>query len=333
MTTAQAPVLVDQVPINKSTEVTSPTKEFEPTPSPEVTKLPTTKPNISGQITLMAVGDIMLGRTIGEQILRDGAEIPFSYTANTLQKADIALGNLECAISERGVPEDKTYTFRAPLLAAESLTGAGFDLLTLANNHVMDFGETAFMDTLSVLDAQQIAVVGAGENSQNARRPIILERNGLRVAFLAYLDIPIWNYDYLDWVASANQPGVAWGYLADIETDVKAANELADVVVVLMHFGIEGDTEPSYQQAVSAHAAIDAGAKLVIGAHTHVLQEIERYNGGVIVYNLGNFVFDEFSGTENKSAIFMAHLTSKGVTSYKLIPVKLQENGIPIISR
>ncbi len=333
MATTQSPGLVDQVPTNKPTEVTSPTKKFEPTPSPEVTKLPTTEPNVSGQITLMAVGDIMLARTIGEQILKDGKDIPFMYIAKTLQKADIALGNLECAISERGVPEEKTYTFRAPFLAAESLAEAGFDLLTLANNHVMDFGEAAFTDTLNILDAQQIAVVGAGENVLNARKPIIIERNGLSVAFLAYLDIPIWNYDYLAWVASDNQPGVAWGYLADIEVDVRAARELADVVVVLMHFGIEGDTEPSYQQAVSAHTAIDAGAKLVIGAHTHVLQRIERYNGGVIVYNLGNFVFDEFSGTENKSAIFMAHLSAKGVTSFKLIPVKLQENGIPIISR
>ncbi len=317
------------IPENTPTVIT----EAFPAPTIIPTALPERDPQPSGKVTLMAVGDIMLARTIGDLLLEDGVNKPFMYTANTLRQADITLGNLECAISNRGEAEDKTYTFRAPLNAANELKNASFDLLTLANNHVLDYGREALFDTMDALEEQSIAIVGAGQDALSARQPVILERNGLRIAFLAYLDIPIWNYDYLTWVATPNQAGVAWGYLSDIQTDVQAAAKLSDVVVVLMHFGIEGDNTPSYQQVISAQTAIDAGAKLVIGAHTHVLQPVEKYKDGLIVFNLGNFVFDEFSGTENQSAIFMAHLTAKGVSAYKLIPVKLQENGIPTISR
>jgi poly-gamma-glutamate capsule biosynthesis protein CapA/YwtB (metallophosphatase superfamily) len=295
--------------------------------TPRVTSIP------SGQVTLMAVGDIMLARSIGDLILTQGIEAPFEFAASMLNKADIALGNLECAISEQGEPENKAYTFRAPLEAGKALSFAGFDLLTLANNHVMDFGKDAFLDTLDNLQANQIAVVGAGKDKTSARQPVIIEANGLRLAFLAYLDIPRWNYDYLAWVATPTEPGIAWGYLTDIQADVSAATRIADVVIVLLHFGIEGEGEPSYQQIQSARLAIDSGAKLVIGSHTHLLQSIEKYKDGLIVYNLGNFVFDEFVEPENQSAIFLARISKDGVLAHKLIPVRLQENGVPIIDR
>ena len=309
------------------------TQPITPTKSMPVAQTPLKTAMPSGQVTLMAVGDIMLARTIGDLILARGIEVPFEFTASMLNKADIALGNLECAISERGEPLNKTYTFRAPTEAGKALSYAGFDLLTLANNHVLDFGEDAFLDTLENLKANQIAFVGAGQDNTGARQPVIIEANGLRLAFLAYLDIPRWNYDYLGWIATPTKPGVSWGYLSDIQSDVSAATKIADVVIVLMHFGIEGQSQPSYQQIQSAHLAIDSGAKLVIGSHTHLLQSIEKYKDGLIVYNLGNFVFDEFVEPENRSAIFMARITKDGVLAHKLIPVSLQENGIPIINR
>jgi poly-gamma-glutamate capsule biosynthesis protein CapA/YwtB (metallophosphatase superfamily) len=309
------------------TQSISPTTAMPILQTPQVTAIP------SGQVTLMAVGDIMLARTIGDLILTQGIEAPFEFTTSMLNKADIAIGNLECTISGQGEPENKTYTFRAPLEAGKALSFAGFDLLTLANNHVMDFGKDAFLDTLDNLQANQISVVGAGKDNTSARQPVIIEANGLRLAFLAYLDIPRWNYDYLAWVATPTEPGIAWGYLSDIQADVSAATRIADVVIVLLHFGIEGESEPSYQQIQSARLAIDSGAKLVIGSHTHLLQSIEKYKDGLIVYNLGNFVFDEFVESENQSAIFMARISKDGVLAHKLIPVRLQENGVPIIDR
>lgn len=321
------------ISLPESTEIAmhtpSPTQEI--TTEPVNTPTPTIPPLPSGQITLMAVGDIMLARTLGDQIISDGPSVPFAHTSTFLSSADISLGNLECSISERGIAEDKTYTFRAPLLAAESLASGGFDLLTLANNHVLDYGLDAFTDTIDLLTDKGIDIVGAGMNIEEARSPIIFDRNDLRLAFLAYLDIPRWNYDYLTWIAKADRPGVSWGYLSNITEDVQAASQVADVVIVLMHFGTEGEDQPSFQQVLSAHTAIDAGANLVIGSHTHLLQPIEEYNEGLIVYNLGNFVFDEFGDLENESAIFKALISKDGVLTYEMVPVFIQENGVPLL--
>jgi len=314
-----------------STETLSPSATQDIKTEPAYTPTPTTPLSPPGQVTLMAVGDIMLARTLGDQINKDGPGVPFANTTDILSSADISLGNLECSISERGTAENKTYTFRAPLAAADSLVSSGFDLFTLANNHVLDFGLDAFKDTIDILTNSGIEIVGAGMNIEEARSPVVIERNGLRLAFLAYLDIPRWNYDYLTWIATAEKPGVSWGYLSNIIEDVKAASQIADVVIVLMHFGTEGEAQPSYQQVLSAHTAIDAGAKLVIGSHTHLLQPIEEYNNGLIVYNLGNFVFDEFGELENESAIFKALISKNGVLSYEILPVFIQENGVPIL--
>ncbi|MCJ7693851.1 MAG: CapA family protein [Anaerolineaceae bacterium] len=317
-------------PITSETPFPSPTQGINS--DPVITPTLTTPKPPSGQLTLMAVGDIMLARTLGDQIIKGGPGVPFAHTSTLLNSADISLGNLECSISERGIAEDKTYTFRAPLVSADSLVSGGFDLLTLANNHVLDFGVDALADTIELLTVKGIETVGAGMNIEEARSPVLMERNGLRLAFLAYLDIPRWNYDYLTWIATADKPGVSWGYLSNIMEDVQAASQIADVVIVLMHFGTEGEVQPSYQQILSAHTAIDAGAKLVIGSHTHLLQPIEEYNDGLIVYNLGNFVFDEFGDLENESAIFKALISKDGVIAYEMLPVFIQESGLPILT-
>jgi len=301
-----------------------------PTLTPTTTAITqTSTPSL--HVSLIAVGDIMLGRAIGDMINTYGPEIPFNDTAELLSSADITVGNLECAISEGGRAEEKTYTFRAPLAAADSLVLAGFDLLSLANNHILDYGLEAFKDTLDTLQSKQITVVGAGMDSLAARSPVIIERNGLRLAFLAYLDIPLWNYDYLTWVARPDKPGIAWGYRYNIAADVAEATKSADLVIVLLHFGIEGQPHPSQQQIDTAHTAIDAGAALVIGHHTHLLQTIETYNNGLIIYSLGNFVFDEFVEPENQTAILEVQLSPQGVENYQLIPVVIQENGLPEI--
>lgn len=144
----------------------------------------------------MAIGDIMLGRTIGEMIVTAGPEAPFLDTAETLRSADITLGNLECPISERGEAELKTYAFRAPVAAGESLAYAGFNLVNLANNHSLDYGPLALSDTLEILAAQQIQAVGAGMNETEAYAPAFIEVDGLRIAILGFVDVHPTDYDY-----------------------------------------------------------------------------------------------------------------------------------------
>lgn len=279
----------------------------------------------------MAVGDIMLARTIGEMIETEGIEVPFAFTAETLSSADITLGNLECAISTKGEPDDKTYAFRAPLAAAESLSHGGFDLVSLANNHILDYGPEALAETLQSLSVRSILSVGAGMNADEAYQPAIVEVNGLKVAFLAFADVPTLDYDYLAWEAGVEKPGIAWAHPERIIQGVQAAKAQADIVVVLFHNGYEIAQKVSALQQQAAHLAIDNGASLVIGSHPHVLQRIEEYNGGLIVYSMGNFVFDNFLFPPNYSAILSVTLGAHGVQSYELIDVIVQLNGVPQI--
>jgi poly-gamma-glutamate synthesis protein (capsule biosynthesis protein) len=283
-------------------------------------------------VTLMAVGDIMLGRSIGEMIEEEGIEAPFFYTAEILASADITLGNLECPLSDRGTPEKKTYAFRAPLAGGESLAYAGFDLVSIANNHILDYGLLALEDTLETLAANDILAVGAGMNEADAYSPVFMEINGLRLAFLAFMDVPQESeLNYFDWEAGPEKPGVAWAHEDKIKTAVQEAKRQADLVIVHFHNGYEIKETVFPSQKKVAHLAIDSGAALVIGSHPHVLQDIEEYQDGLIVYSMGNFVFDNFLFPPNLSAILSVTLSANGVESYELIDVVVQLNGVPQI--
>ena len=283
------------------------------------------------RLILMAVGDVMLGRTIGELIEVQGYESPFIYTAETLKSADITLGNLECPISERGEAEEKIYAFRAPETAGEALKYAGFDIVSLANNHILDYGPHALEDTLNNLASNDIHPVGAGMDHTSAYQAVLVDINGLRLAFLAFADIAPGNYDYLSWEAAVDKAGIAWAHPQRIREGVQAAKERADLVIVLFHNGYEFVETVSRFQQESAKLAIDSGASLVIGSHPHVLQRIEPYNDGLIVYSMGNFVFDNFLFPPNYSAILKVELSQKGIESYELIDVVVQLNGVPQI--
>ena len=332
------PVAADPSPATPTATVLLPTHTPSPTPRPilptlsptfEVTK--TVVAEADRRVTLMAVGDIMLARTIGERIETEGAETPFTFTAETLSSADITVGNLECAISTRGTPEEKSYTFEAPLSAAQSLAFAGFDVVSLANNHVLDYGLPALEETLSTLNANGIAAVGAGLDERAAYRPVFMDVNGLRIAFLAFADVSTIDYDYLAWQAGPDSPGIAWAHPEQVEQSVRAAKAEADLVVVLVHNGVEMMQRVYEPQQTLAHLAIDSGAALVIGSHPHVLQRIEAYNGGLIAYSMGNFVFDNMLFPPNYSAILSVTLTPEGVASYELVDVIVQLNGVPQI--
>ena len=302
-------------------------------PAELATQAPIATSTPSLTVNLEAVGDIMLARTIGQQVLSQGPQVVFAGVQPVLANADVLVGNLECALTSSDYPQPKTYTFAAPPETANALVLAGFDVLSLANNHAMDYGPSGLVDTLKNLDQNGIAGVGAGMNAVEAHRPVILERNGLRLAFLAYADVPVENsgFDAHVWKATDTQPGIAWADPDQIKADVFAAKKEADVIIVLLHSGYEITSiipGISEEQRLAAHAAIDAGAALVIGSHPHFLQSIERYHGGLIAYSLGNFVFDDYQGIANASIILRVVLTPAGFQSYEWIPV-LIKNGLP----
>lgn len=277
----------------------------------------------------MAVGDIMLGRTIGDLIETEGYQAPFIFTEETLNQADITVGNLECPISDLGTPAKKPYAFRAPLAAGQSLAYAGFDVVSLANNHSLDYGVEALQDTINTLVDNQVLSVGAGMNEEEAYAPVFLEVNGLRLAFLAFAEIPAAVYDYASWEAESDKPGIAWAHPHHVQAGIQAAKAQADVVIVLVHNGYEFFETVTQHQQEFAHLAIQSGAALVIGSHPHVLQRVEKYQDGLIAYSMGNFVFDNFLFPPNLSGILKVELSENGVDSYELIDVVVQLNGVP----
>lgn len=299
-----------------------PAGALPPTASPTSPPLP---------VTLVAVGDLMLGRSVGYRIeAGEGASIFEPGVSTVLGEADIAVGNLESAVSAGGEPQAKSYTFRAPPAASSVLAAAGFDVLSLANNHALDYGRGALADTEALLRAAGIQPVGSGRDLSAALSPVVLERGGLRIAFVALVDAPAeGSFTRSNWEAGADRAGVAWADDESVARAVSDAAAVADVVVALLHFGYEFHESPSAGQRALARAAIDAGADLVVGSHPHVLQPVEAYGGGLIAYSLGNFVFDGFEGIAESSAMLRVTLTSEGVGAWELIPVRIPYGGLP----
>lgn len=282
-------------------------------------------------IHVAAVGDIMLDRTLGNVIADGGIQFPFKLVAEPLQSADITVGNLETSLGDVGEPVEKSYTFQSPPAAAEALAWGGFDVVSLANNHAMDYGLESLLQGIDLLNAQQVAPIGAGANATAARAPHIMTVNGLDIAFLGYIHVPIearGNYfDTSTWTATETTPGLAWAVPEEIIEDVTAVKPQADLVVVVLHSGYEYVEPPSQEQTDAAHAAIDAGADIVIGHHAHILQGVEFYREGVIVYGLGNFAFN-IDGNPD-TAILNVWLDEDGVRQFEFIPAIVQYGGQP----
>ncbi|MFC2067136.1 CapA family protein [Chloroflexota bacterium] len=259
-------------------------------------------------VSLYAVGDVCVNR--------DNPESAFALCSSVTNEADIAFCQLETMYSERGAPSLLAgKALRAHPRNVSGLTSAGFDVASLAGNHCLDWGDDALLDTIEVLEGNNIRTVGAGKNIAEARKPLIIERKGLRIAFLAYNSILPHRY----W-ADTDKPGCApirastlyepfehgqpgtpariltFADKQDLEamiSDIRNARKSADVVIVSLHWGLHfaPATLAMYQKEVG-YAAIDAGAEMIIGHHAHILKGIEVYKGKVITYSLCNFAFD-----------------------------------------
>ncbi|HSM55890.1 MAG TPA: CapA family protein [Candidatus Sulfomarinibacteraceae bacterium] len=283
------------------------------------------------EVQLAAVGDVMLDRDLGTAIAAGDLAFPFAHVKSIFLESDLALANLECALGDVGEAVDKSYTFRAPPSAARSLAAAGFDIVSLANNHAMDYGPAALLQGIDLLRGSGIAVVGAGADARAARAPAFVTNKDLTIAFLGYANVPVEGrppyFDTRSWTAGANSPGLAWADSESIENDVNAARARAEHVVVLLHSGYEYVPGPSPEQRAAARAAIDAGAALVIGHHAHILQGVEFYGDGVIVYGLGNFAFTITGPPE--TAILRVWLDERGVRQLDFVPAIIQASGQP----
>jgi poly-gamma-glutamate synthesis protein (capsule biosynthesis protein) len=268
-------------------------------------------------VVLEAVGDITFGEQVGPAIGTYGAAYPWRGVASTLRRADITVGNLETAVSVRGTAATKKYTFRGSPAALKPMhTLAGFDVLTLANNHTVDFGKDALLDTVDAVHAAGMQTIGAGATSVRARRPAIVVEGGLRFALLGYSDVNPLGFSATDWSA-----GTAKADVDAIDADVRSARRRADVVICFFHWGVELHPDPDSRQARLADACVRSGASVVLGAHPHVLGPVSRPTPRTLVaWTLGNFVFPS-SGVTARTGILRVELGASGVTGYRMLPV------------
>ena len=279
----------------------------------------------SGDASLIFVGDIMVAETPGELISR--GEDPFQPFAALLSSHDVRIGNLECVVATTGTAEEKPYTFRADPRTLPVLK-RHFDAVSLANNHSGDFGKAAFAEQLALMDKAGLPYFGGGRDATAAHAPWIVERNGVRIALLGYVEFKPRSFE-----ADASRPGVAWsGEDDDVIEDIIAARRVhrADIVIPFMHWGWEDEPDPSPRLRAFARRMIDAGADLVVGGHPHVTQGAEYYRGKPIVYSLGNFLFNGFDTPATTTGwVLSARVDRTGVVDWRTHVARLDANGVP----
>jgi poly-gamma-glutamate capsule biosynthesis protein CapA/YwtB (metallophosphatase superfamily) len=253
---------------------------------PAATPAPTT-PAPPPEITLAFAGDVhFTGRTLS---LLDDPATAIGPFAPVLREADFAMLNLESAVTDRGTEEPKTYHFRAPVTAYEALAAAGIDVISLANNHTLDYGQVGLADTLDSAGAAGMPYVGAGRNIGEAHTPHLTTVASTRLAVLGFSQV----HELADsWAATGSRPGIAMAHDTERAAGaVSAVNDRADLVIVYVHWGQEGNPCPTDEMRTFAAAMVDAGADIVLGTHAHVLLAGGWLDGAYVHWGLGNFVW------------------------------------------
>jgi poly-gamma-glutamate capsule biosynthesis protein CapA/YwtB (metallophosphatase superfamily) len=270
--------------------------------------------NKSNSLKIVAVGDILLGRSVRKNLLLQPSKYlyPFAKVADNLKKGDIVFGNLEESITDSpkgltGIKQGGKYVLKNDVGAMEGLKYAGFNLFSLANNHILDYYEKGLYDTIDILNKNNIAFTGAGKNLEEARKLVVVEKNGVKIGLLAYTDMANVTYKGnppLRFLASDKNSGVSPTKIDYIKEDIAKARPQVDLLMVSLHWGIEYTYEPTAKQVEMAHEIMDMGADILLGHHTHRFQSIEIYKDKPIFYSLGNFIFDQ-NDPENQQGFMM----------------------------
>ena len=283
-------------------------------------------------IDLIFVGDIMLSRGVEQMVEKYGEgdwRYPFFNVVDALRSADLVFGNLEGPISARGKNQGSVYSFRADPAAVHGLTFAGFDVLSLANNHILDWGREALLDTIQILSSNGIHPVGAGKSEAEANAPLMVNVGEAKIAFLAFTDLYPKSFE-----ARSDSPGVSSFNPTRIKKQISEIKNIgeADIVIVSLHWGEEYKTNANKKQIAIGHKLVDAGADLIIGHHPHVVQEAERYNRAWIAYSLGNFIFDQnFDEATSRGLMLKVIVQNRKIEKVEEIPIKFTRTFQPYL--
>ena len=292
---------------------------------------------MSVPFSLVAVGDISFEGQSAEQA---SLEV-FSAARPLFKGSDLVVANLESPLTRGEKPVPGKCTLRGNPIWAEVMKGAGIHLVTLANNHLMDYGAAGLLSTMQALDEAGIKHVGAGRNKEEACAALFLEVKGREIALLARTSVVVSSPSY----AGSEQTGVGFLDIQEIRENIRACKRQADTVILLIHWGLEEYAYPSPEQRLLAKELTNVGADILIGHHPHVLHGVEKIGKKMVCYSLGNFLFDDVEWSfvdregkqhnlvsklreENrKGGILKVALSQEGVDSYEFIPTRIDPNG------
>jgi poly-gamma-glutamate synthesis protein (capsule biosynthesis protein) len=278
---------------------------------------------------ISGTGDVNLDPAFVRTFPTTGYEHAWTGLGGLFESDDLTVVNLECSASNLGTPWDKPYTFRCDPDALPSMADAGVEVANLANNHSIDYGFNAMLDARQNLLANGIVPVGAGENAAEAYAPALFELNGWTVAVLGGGGV---GPETGSWTARENRPGITNGDSVEAMTAaIRAADEVADLVIVSIHWGEQGATTPRAFEIGLAHAFIDAGADGIFGHHQHRLNPLGWYRGKPIAWGLGNFVWQAYPAQARRTAIARFVFDPDGTISACLVPVIIEETGHPVV--
>ncbi|MCF7906655.1 CapA family protein [Patescibacteria group bacterium] len=291
------------------------------------------RPVLTKKWSFLTVGDIMLSRMVDYK-MKENSDLLYDYPYSDIKDlidADINFANLETPLIDGDPVPSGTMTFRADLENASSLKKAGFNLLSLANNHTGNKGETGFLKTFETLENENINFIGAGINIEESYAGKIIDVSGLKIGFLAYVDD---MFTHISQKPGIDSPGSSSMQDSDLEKDIEnIKNKGAEYVIISMHSGHEYHATPNWYQEAFTKEAIDFGADLIIGHHPHVIQTVEKYNDKYIFYSLGNFIFDQMWSEETKQGLIVKfYFNEFDIEKIRLIPVMIENYAKPRVA-
>jgi len=279
-----------------------------------------------GSLVIHATGDVSLDPNWNTTFKTEGYEFAWSGLEGLFARDDLTIVNMECPVTNEGSAVTKEFTFRCDPKALGAARKAGVEVANLGNNHSQDFGKEAMLDSRQNLIDARIAPVGAGKDAAEANEPALFDIKGWKVAVLGFGGVLPSD----SWLATKNTPGMANGDdIGSMTKAIKAAKKQADIVLVMIHWGVELDTQPTPEDVKRAYAMIDAGADAIFGGHSHRLQPMETYEGKPIFYSLGNFVWPNNSVEGATTAVAEVTIRPNGLVRGRMLPAFITAPGHP----
>jgi poly-gamma-glutamate synthesis protein (capsule biosynthesis protein) len=294
--------------------------------TPSTTTTTTLPPK--GRLVVSATGDVNLDPTYIPTLASEGYGYAWSGLQDIFRNDDLSIVNLECAASPLGSAEPKEFTFRCDTDALPLMLQAGVEVANLGNNHSGDYGKDALVDSRTQLQTVGVAPVGVGVDAAEAHAPAVFEINGWTVAVVGFGGV----VPAPSWIAADDRPGMADGdTIATMVAAVEAADEIADLVLVTIHWGVELDTTPRPEDRERAEAMIAAGADAIFGHHAHRLQPLEIVDGVPVAWGLGNFVWPTLSRAGSTTAVAQVVFEPDGSVRACLVPTFIERPGHPVL--